>query len=146
MNNNLKKIKQDFKEFLKEKNAKLKYRKTPNFEILTLLPNISNRHKAILIEFIYIINEVGLDVLIKYYANNYSQGEIDQTFNFSQLEKDKETPIIEEEDKLEVIQKIKYEAIEGKLKSAIPVADQVETFVRIIKNNWDKIIDHINTI
>jgi hypothetical protein len=146
MNKILKNIKKDFLTFAEEKNAKIKYKKTPNFETLSLLPSINTKHKAVVIDFIYMPKEIGLEVSIKYYPRNYYLGEIDKAFNFSQFQMDKNAEVIDEISKAEVIKNIKYEAYEGKLKSAIPVENQRQVFVEVVKNNWDMIVDYLGKI
>ena len=142
----LKKIKEEFSSFVKEDKVKIKFKKAHNLESLSLLPTSNTRKKTVKLEFIYFVKEVGLDVKITYLKRNDEQKEIEKTFSFSQVTKDLSLPMIDADVLADVASSFKYDVLDGRLKSTVSPSDQATTFVRIIKNDWNSIINYIDTI
>ncbi|MGD9761169.1 MAG: hypothetical protein AB7U52_01875 [Candidatus Izemoplasmatales bacterium] len=142
----LKKIKEEFKAFVKEDKAKIKFSKFHNLQSLSLLPATNIRKKMVKIEFIYFVKESGLDVKITYIKRNDEQKEIEKAFTFSQVTKDLSLPMIDNDIIDDIANSFKYEIFDGKLKSTISPENQATTFVRIIKNDWNSIINYLDIV
>jgi len=152
----LKKIKEEFASFTKEDKAKIKFKNSHNLQSLSLLPTSNTRKKTVKIDFIYFVNEVGLDVKITYLKRNDEQKDIEKIFSFSQVTKDLNLPMIDADvialpmidaDVIaDISSSFKYDTLDGKLKSTVSPTDQATTFTRIIKNDWNSIISFIDTI
>jgi len=142
----LKKIKEEFNAFVKEDKVKIKFNKFHNLQALSLLPATNTRKKMVKIEFIYFVKESGLDVKITYIKRNDEQKEIEKTFAFSQVTKDLSLPMIDNDIIDDIANSFKYEIFDGKLKSTISPENQATTFVRIIKNDWNSIINYLDIV
>ena len=142
----LKKIKEEFASFTKEDKAKIKFKNSHNLQSLSLLPTSNTRKKTVKIDFIYFVNEVGLDVKITYLKRNDEQKDIEKIFSFSQVTKDLNLPMIDADVIADISSSFKYDTLDGKLKSTVSPTDQATTFTRIIKNDWNSIISFIDTI
>lgn len=142
----LKKIKEEFNAFVKEDKVKIKFNKFHNLQALSLLPATNIRKKMVKIEFIYFVKESGLDVKITYIKRNDEQKEIEKAFTFSQVTKDLSLPMIDNDIIDDIANSFKYEIFDGKLKSTISPENQATTFVRIIKNDWNSIINYLDIV
>ncbi|MDY0140003.1 MAG: hypothetical protein WC152_02540 [Candidatus Izemoplasmatales bacterium] len=139
----LKQIKSNFVDFVKEKKIKTKYSNSHNMQILSLIPIIKDRKKTIIIDFIYLVNEEGLDVRINYIEKNETKQQTSTTYSFSQTTKNIEIPFFDSETTKHISDSFKYEIVNDSIKSIIPVSEQAEIFVKIVKDNYNNIITHL---
>ena len=142
MNQILKKIKDEFASFVTEKKAKIKHKNHGNMEFLKLIPTSNNKKIAVEINFIYMLNEEGLDVLIEYEKRNADKEIIKKSYSFSSYLKKGSLEMIDK-DMLGLIEEsFKYEVLDSKLKSVIPLQTQADNFISVIKNSWNIIINY----
>ncbi|MDT8336256.1 MAG: hypothetical protein RQ856_00360 [Candidatus Izemoplasmatales bacterium] len=141
----LKKIKQEFSDFVKENKVKIKHQKSNNIEILTVLPNTKNRKKNLKIDFIYLKEAVAVDVKITYQIKLDNKNDKLISYAFSNLNKNLELPVIDPDLIPSIKENFKYEVIDGKIMSTIPAEKQIDTFTIAVKNSWNMIINHLNT-
>jgi len=142
----LKKIKIEFLNLVKEKKIKIKHKKHHNMDILSLLPVENSRKRKISIDFVLLKNENSLDVKLVYSQKKESKDLIETVFSFSSLLKHATLPMISEEVLPEITASFDYTVIEGKLKSTISPMTQAQTYIRIIKQDWNSILNYLETI
>ena len=146
MNDILKTIKQDFLSLKQENKIKIKHKNYGNYEALMLLPTSNTKAKEVVISFVYFLNEKGLDVKVTYKQSQKNQEPKLTSFAFSNITKNIDLPFIEEKDQEEIKSMFKYELVENKIQSVIKAEEQKQVFVKVIKDNLNSIINHIDQI
>ena len=138
----LKKVKEEFSGFVKENQCKIKHKKLNNMEILSIVPLSNTRKKSVKIDFLYFCLEQGTDVSITYEFLEESKKEITKSFAFSGLAKDQSLPMVDEANIEEIKSNFHYELVEGKLKNTINLDEQIKVFIKVVKANYEKIINY----
>lgn len=142
----LKKIKAEFSNLVKEKKVKIKHKTHHNMDVLSLLPMDNSRKKKTSIDFVLLKNENTMDVKLVYSQKKESKDFTETVFSFSSLLKQGTLPMISEEVLPEIKASFNYTVSEGKLKSTISPMTQVQTYIRIIKKDWNSILNYLDTI
>ena len=142
----LKKIKIEFLNLVKEKKIKIKHKIHHNMDVLSLIPVDNSRKRKISIDFVLLKNENALDLKLVYSQKKENKDFVETVFSFSSLLKQGTLPMISEEVLPEIKASFNYTVSEGKLKSTISPMTQVQTYIRIIKKDWNSILNYLDTI
>ena len=141
----LKQAKLELNEFLTNKKANIKHTNHQHMSLLTITPDLETKKNQIKIELFFLKNELALDVKIKYIMKNEKK-DLQKSYVFSDISKGKELLMISPVANEKLASIFKFAIIEDKLKSAIPLEDQLSTLLDILKSDWDNIIAYSKQI
>ena len=133
-------IKQEFKPW--GENLKFKTKKTIVTETISLLPKENSKKKQIKIDFIYLKANHALDVRISYLIKKENDLIFEDIHAFSKSNEDKSLAMLSLEAKQEILANISYLVEDNQLKSNIDPLEQAKIFIRIIKENYQSIINY----
>jgi hypothetical protein len=142
MNEIIKKIKTDLTDFSEKYRPKIQTRRSSLFETLILTPQIETKKKSIKLEFIYLKQPEAVDVRITINKPLQDKETEKHVFVFSNLAKDIEIPIFDSAINEEIKNLFGYILIDGDIKSSVSALTQAEIFTRIIKDNYNQILNY----
>jgi hypothetical protein len=142
VNEIIKKIKTDLTDFSEKYRPKIQTRRSSLFETLILTPQIETKKKSIKLEFIYLKQPEAVDVRITINKPLQDKETEKHVFVFSNLAKDIEIPIFDSAINEEIKNLFGYILIDGDIKSSVSALTQAEIFTRIIKDNYNQILNY----
>jgi hypothetical protein len=142
VNEIIKKIKTDLTDFSEKYRPKIQTRRSSLFETLILTPQIETKKKSIKIEFIYLKQPEAVDVRITINKPLQDKENEKHVFVFSNLAKGIEIPIFDSAVNEEIKNLFGYILIDGDIKSSVSALTQAEMFTRIIKDNYNQILNY----
>jgi hypothetical protein len=142
MNEIIKKIKTDLTDFSEKYRPKIQTRRSSLFETLILTPQIETKKKSIKLEFIYLKQPEAVDVRITINKPLQDKETEKHVFVFSNLAKGIEIPIFDSAINEEIKNLFGYILIDGDIKSSVSALTQAEIFTRIIKDNYNQILNY----